>query len=394
MTASNPASARTETPGVPGTLDALIPTRAIKLAAVLLGVQVCVSALTQVDVAMGHIQRAALVLACVAYLTVTVQGRRGRVQLVLSNALAIAVVLLGHGFAEFAPTVAVGSTCAESPRRYALAAAVMHTAVVAAVTAHFRGWQRVPASSLAVFASAAFVIAFVDVALSEWRARTQLSLANARLAQYALQAEELARTKERNRLARELHDSMGHYLAVTHVQIQVAESQIDGDSALLRASLANAARLIHEGLEDVRHSVSALRASPMEHMPLPDALAGLVAQLRDSSETEARFEVHGDSRVLPPAVELTLYRAMQEGLNNVRKHALAKHVNVTLTYEQTQVELWISDDGRGAADTPSLGFGLLGVRERVQFVHGTLQITRTPGFALKLIIPAVAIKTS
>jgi signal transduction histidine kinase len=240
----------------------------------------------------------------------------------------------------------------------------------------------------------AFVVGFTQVAMRERKARTEverlageLGEANRQLREYAAQAEDLATVKERNRLAREIHDSLGHYLTVINVQIEAARTVMKGDPAHALDALGKAQALAQEGLADVRRSVAALRSGP-ENGPLPKTIAALVEECRTTG-MNATLIVNGTQRSLPPQAELTLYRAAQEGLTNARKHAKAKHLRVTLDYSPAdKVRLLVEDDGSGSDDA-SGGFGLLGVRERVQLLGGEVHIRTTPGrgFTLEVEVP-------
>jgi signal transduction histidine kinase len=214
----------------------------------------------------------------------------------------------------------------------------------------------------------------------------ELAAANQRLAEYATQSEELATVKERNRLARELHDSLGHYLTIIHVQLQAAASQVDLDAARAKQALAKAARLTHEGLEDVRRSVAALRASPMAGKPLAESIAALVDEL-SATGTRATLALSGTPYPLALPAELTLYRAAQEALTNVRKHARATAAEVTLEYAAAHVRLTVKDDGAGQPAAVVPGFGLMGLRERARLVDGDLVVERGRGFSVSLRIP-------
>ncbi len=339
----------------------------------------------------GSPMKGAVVVASIVFLALGVsyelQGRIGVGRyLAFQNFLAAAIVWLSHGHAGLAPLPIISQSALCLPRRWVLLAAFLHTANAVLLVAHFYGWSRVWPLVAGFLAAEVFVIAFTDVASGERKAHTELALANRKLSEYAAQATELATVKERNRLARELHDSLGHYLTVIHVQLQAAESQLGRDADRARQALATAMRLTHDGLEDVRRSVAALRASPMDRGSLSDAIATLVSELL-SSGIEARLSVHGVPRPLSPAVELALFRAAQEALTNVHKHARARHAEVTLDYGPGSVSLRVADDGRGAPVDHGLGFGLLGVRERVALVGGELTIKRAPGFVLTFTIP-------
>jgi len=234
-----------------------------------------------------------------------------------------------------------------------------------------------------------FVVVFTRVAASEREARTALAEANQLLRDHAAQVEELATTKERNRLAREIHDSLGHYLTVVNVQIGAAQAILELDRQRALDHLSKAQALTQEGLAEVRHSVAALRASPIESRPLPEALAKLTEQW-NAAGLRAKFVVAGAIRPLTPQVNLTLYRAAQEALTNVGKHAHASSVELHLDYsDERLVRLRIKDDGLGGANSES-GFGLLGVRERVQLLNGAVHVRAGAGegFSLEVELPA------
>jgi signal transduction histidine kinase len=205
-----------------------------------------------------------------------------------------------------------------------------------------------------------------------------------------VQVEELATAKERNRLAREIHDSLGHYLTVINVQIEAARAVIGNDPPRALDALRKAQSLAQEGLADVRRSVAALRASPTEDRPLPEALAALAAENR-ASGLLTELAVTGAPRPLPPQTELTLYRAMQEGLTNIRKHARAARVDITLDYgDNERVRLVVHDNGVGdSPDGRPGGYGLLGVRERTHLLGGEVRIRSAEGqgFTLEVELP-------
>ncbi len=253
------------------------------------------------------------------------------------------------------------------------------------------GWQAGVSAALSFSPGVVFVVIFTQVTLNESRARTEverlardLQSAHEELARYAVQVEELATAKERNRLAREIHDSLGHYLTAINIQLEAARAvQVDSPEQL-SGVLERAQALTKEGLQEVRRSVAALRASPLEGKSLPLLLETLVEDFRASGITAA-CTITGAPRPLPPAFELALYRAAQEALTNVRKHAQAQRALVTLTYAADSVHLRVEDDGIGSAEHAG-GFGLVGLRERVQLLGGVLEISSAPGagFALDI----------
>ena len=207
------------------------------------------------------------------------------------------------------------------------------------------------------------------------------------------QLQELAVVEERNRLARDIHDGLGHYLTATTMQVQGARALLATTDAATQAptaldALSKAETLLQEALADVRRSVGALRTTPANQKPLPAAIGDLVAECRATTDAEVQFDLRGAPRPLSSPIELTLYRVTQEGLTNVRKHAQAGRVEVVLAYDPDKVNLTISDDGRGMGQT-SNGYGLLGLRERVQLVGGQVTIQTAPeqGFRLEVEIP-------
>ena len=240
-----------------------------------------------------------------------------------------------------------------------------------------------------------FVWAFSRLVLRERGARmeverlaAQLQEANEKLRATAAQTEELAVTKERNRLAREIHDSLGHYLTVVNVQIGAALTVLDRDRSRARDALEKASQLTREGLAEVRGSVSALRETPLAGRPLSDALK-VLAEDSWASAVETRLRVEGTPEKLPPEIALALYRVAQEGLTNVRKHAHSTLAELHLAFQGDHVCLTVRDNGIGTSDT-SGGFGLIGLRERLAQLGGTLRVESRPGsfFHLQAIIPS------
>lgn len=242
-----------------------------------------------------------------------------------------------------------------------------------------------------------FTLVFSLLAVHSERSRNQvqqlaseLEAANQRLREYAVAVEELAVTRERNRIAREIHDSLGHYLTVVNVQIEAARALELSEPNRAREALAKAQAFTQEGLQDIRRSLAALRASPLDNKSLADALRDLVSASREAGLPTV-FEWRGAPRRLASPAELSLYRAVQEGLTNARKHARAQHVQVTLDFcEAGKTAVTVQDDGIGAAPgTANGGFGLLGLRERAQLLGGTVEVETqaNAGFRLKMEVP-------
>jgi len=240
-----------------------------------------------------------------------------------------------------------------------------------------------------------FVVLFTQLRLNEQSARIKaeelaqkLEAANHQLAEYASQAEELAATQERNRLAREIHDNLGHYLTIVNVQIEAAKVTCESDPSSALDALNKAQELARKGLTSVRESVAALRISPVEDRSIDEAIGDLIEESR-ATGLQTEFKVTGKPRPVESKSALALYRVVQEGLTNIRKHANAEQVIVELDFSQPDaLRLALRDDGVGAANTDG-GFGLIGLRERVQLLGGDFKIHTQPdqGFQIEVRLP-------
>ena len=216
----------------------------------------------------------------------------------------------------------------------------------------------------------------------------ELDTANAQLRAYSAKAEELSATQERNRIAREIHDTLGHSLTVVNVQLEAAKALIPTDVERASQFIDKAKNLTQKGLQDVRESVSSLRASPLDGKSISQALEELA---KDLSETGvySSFSVNGEEAELSPQIASAVYRTAQEAMTNVRKHSQAKSVDIALDFRSSNsVQLFVEDDGIGCQDTDG-GFGILGIQERVQFLNGKTQIKTSTGngFRLEVSIP-------
>jgi signal transduction histidine kinase len=251
--------------------------------------------------------------------------------------------------------------------------------VILPIGLRYETWTTALINGIGTASFVLFLALFAQMRSNEQQARRRaeglmadLEHANQKLGAYAAQAEELAMTQERNRLAREIHDNLGHYLTVVNVQIEAAKTVMDSDPARALEAMDKAQDLTRKGLARVRQSVAALRESPVRNRPLYDAVASLVKETQ-SAGIVTEFQVNGKPQDLDHKVALALYRAAQEGLTNVSRHARASRIDVLLEYRQAEVCLVLKDNGLGAADYEG-GFGLLGIRERMQLVGGRLKI--------------------
>lgn len=259
----------------------------------------------------------------------------------------------------------VGIAIASQPRAVGIAATAAIYGMIIAMVAHFYG--RTPALYWAtgVVPAFAFIIVFTKIAMSANAARL-------RTLQMAAEVEKLTVVRERNRLAHEIHDSLGHYLTTIHVQLQAAQAVHASDPVRALEAVAKAQSLSREALVEVRRSVSALQVDAAQE-PLTARLRELAA-LSNTCGIEVTLDVAGSDRPMRPEAEHAMFRAAQEALTNVRKHAQARTAAVRLDYTGSAVvRLEVVDDGRGAAEVPGDGHGLRGLRERFLGLGGRIE---------------------
>jgi signal transduction histidine kinase len=235
--------------------------------------------------------------------------------------------------------------------------------------------------------------------LAEANQRSEAVIAeNAGLqAQLLTQAREAGVLEERQRMAREIHDTLAQGL--TGIVTQLEAAQRTGDQAEHQRRIGNAKELARASLDEARRSVQALRPRALDGARLPEALAEEAARWSATSGVAADVTTTGQVRPLHPEVEVTLLRVAQEALANVAKHAAASRVAVTLSYMEDVVTLDVLDDGRGfsgsddAARPDGSGFGLTAMRQRVQRLAGQLEIESRDGAgtAVSASVPAIPV---
>lgn len=223
----------------------------------------------------------------------------------------------------------------------------------------------------------------------------ELEEAHTQLKKYADEVEELTIVRERTRLAREIHDSLGHYLSILTIQLETIGKLQEHDPARATAEIAEARQVSVQAMQEVRNAVAALRPTSIANLSLPDALTQLVDEFEHNSpEITLALDLETVLPPLSPDLQVALYRATQEALTNVRKHARATKVLVRLRYENEQLELIIRDNGKGPNNISSMkqentGFGLVGLRERVELLRGTVKTGQIEpsGFQVTIQIP-------
>jgi signal transduction histidine kinase len=232
---------------------------------------------------------------------------------------------------------------------------------------------------------AVFVSAISKQSEQRRAALTELAATRAELAESARQTGALA---ERERLARELHDTVAQGFTSVVTQLESAEQALEepaDEKAVVHARehVAKARRSARDSLAEIRQSVRALRPDLLSSATLGEALDRTVRQWSSDTGVPAELRTTGEPMSLTPDVELTLLRAVQEALANVARHASASRVVVSLSYLGDTVTLDVDDDGNGFAGKPRPsaegGYGLIGMRERVAAVGGELTIESAAG---------------
>lgn len=249
---------------------------------------------------------------------------------------------------------------------------------------------------LSMIAGTCFTASFATVIVryGEQTQRATHLLGELQKANLALEAarereRDLAVAEERVRLARDIHDGLGHHLTVLSVQIQAARKLLDRDPARAAQALAVCREEVDAALAEVRTSVAAMRRSPLDGRSLEEALAVLVGDFGQRAGLSAEFASAGAAWPLSAAASQTLYRTAQEGLTNAQKHAAASQVRVRLEYGPEAALLSVEDDGAGSSAAQSPGFGLAGLRERAEQLGGSCAATTRPegGFTLLVRLP-------
>ena len=197
---------------------------------------------------------------------------------------------------------------------------------------------------------------------------------------------ELAVLEERNRLAREIHDSLAHGLTGIIWQLNAAERPITGGGEQALQALERIRDLARECLQEARRSVWDLRHGPLEGVSLAEALRRETAKVQGDGSIQTSFAISGEERVLPAGLESALLRICQESLANALRHSGASQVTVTLTYDDSRVLLTTQDNGVGfdperpmTSESDKGGFGLISMRERARLLGGELTVQSAPG---------------
>lgn len=212
------------------------------------------------------------------------------------------------------------------------------------------------------------------------RLLVELETSHRQLQDYAGRVAQLAAAAERNRLARDIHDSLGHYLTAISIQLEKAQAYRERNPGEADQAIRDAKQTAQAALHDVRQSVSALRGAE-DKFSLKHSLTDLVNRM-DGGTLEITYRMEGDETDYAGPVLAALYRVAQEGLTNVQRHAQARHATLEVRLGENEARLSLRDDGTGfntetladLAASPDQGFGLQGLQERLELVRGQMRI--------------------
>ena len=234
-----------------------------------------------------------------------------------------------------------------------------------------------------VITAAMLLVGYMVSLLSsaERRQRQELETANAQLVQYANTLENLTISRERNRMARDLHDTLAHTLSGLAVQLETTRAVIDKDVPTAKQLLDQSLTTTRSGLKETRIALQALRATPLEDLGLRMALIQLAETEAQRIRAVLDMEITDKLPPLAPEVEQAIYRTAQEAITNVIKHATAKTLTVKL-YNGDAIILIVQDDGVGfnVGVTAEKGhYGLVGMKERAAMINGNVDVSSEPG---------------
>jgi len=211
--------------------------------------------------------------------------------------------------------------------------------------------------------------------------QNELKQANQELLGYTMTLEQLTTTRERNRLARELHDTLAHTLSSLSVQLNAVQSLWEKDKMAAQQGLNTAISTTRSGLDETRRALKALRTAPLEDLGLCLAIKEMAQSAADRCGAALTVQVPETPFEIPPNQSQAFYRAAQEALENIVRHAEASHITLAMTHTGDTLTLEINDDGVGfdPQHIPPETYGLRGLQERAGLIGGVCMIDSHPG---------------
>ncbi len=254
-------------------------------------------------------------------------------------------------------------------------------------------WDWRVSSALLFTLTLVFALLLINALLAERQSREQLEIAHQeleltheQLRQYALRIEDQATLQERNRIAREIHDGLGHTLAAQTIQMNNALLFWQSNHEEALSFLKQSKQLGADALLEIRRSVAVLRSNPLQGQSLAVAIKRLLDDFQQSTGIELSRNIDA-ALSLPTEVNTTIYRIIQESLTNIYKHAQANLVIVQLSKESGTLYLSVEDNGKGFHPTQNTtGFGLQGMRERAAALDGQFCIHSQPGAGCQIVV--------
>ena len=239
-----------------------------------------------------------------------------------------------------------------------------------------------------------FVLQLTNKILSERQMKRKLAEANEQLKEYAQKIEELAIVQERNSIARDIHDSLGHALTSLNIQLQTAVKLWSKEPAKAYDFLTRAQWLSKTAIQEVRKSVGTLREGAKNERPLEDKIQILVDDLRKGTGLSISTSICSCGSVSKPVAK-AIYHIVQESLTNTFKYAQATEVIIELKNIAEGLDLIVRDNGKGFnPEQNSSGYGLRGMRERVTNVNGQFQLITAPGKGCRIEVKIPNVKSA
>ena len=214
----------------------------------------------------------------------------------------------------------------------------------------------------------------------------ELNDLNVQLKGYAEIKEKMGETKERNRLAREIHDTLGHTLTGIATGLDACITIVDSNTDLVKKQLQLLSNVAKEGLNDVRRSVSKLRIDALDNHTLKYALEKMIAEYENTTNAKIHFICHLSSLEFQLDEEEAIYRIVQESCTNAIRHGKASEIFITFGIDSDKLIIIIEDNGIGCKDIKE-GFGLHHMKERVKLLNGTVRYYSTEGFSVIVEVP-------
>lgn len=217
-------------------------------------------------------------------------------------------------------------------------------------------------------------------------ANDELKQANLRLEEYAKESEKAAETRERNRLAREIHDTLGHSFVGIITGIEACTTLMDVAPEATKEQLKAIAEVARQGMTDVRRSVNALRPDALEKLNLENALAQMISEIQYATSAEIIYQCTTGLNCFNEDEEDIIYRIVQESITNAIRHGKAKRIEIHIDREYNMLKIHIADNGIGCSNIQK-GFGLHHMEERLGMLGGTLKYHGENGFTVEAQIP-------